>query len=301
MSTWEPDVIRLHDTFNNVAAGRTLSVMGSTSFVGSRYCALYPHEAYPEPSRMVQPLCGDVLFLRSTTDNYAPQRGDLTTDIEVNLLHLMRVLDHVGHMRGRGVFTFVSSWFVSANAGTDPAHPARETDLCDPRGFYSATKLCAEHLVRSYCETFRIPYRVLRLGNVLGVDPRASTQKAALVHMLGQVKRGEDVTVYTGDCYRNVLHVDDICRAIHLCLSRDETLNSVTNIGAPRSERMVDLIEHAKAVTGSKSRITLVAPPRFHQIVQAESFWMDTTKLRSLGFVPDMDAYQAVERTLAAL
>ncbi len=35
--------------------------------------------------------------------------------------------------------------------------------------------------------------------------------------------------------------------------------------------------------------------------MQAESFHMDTAKLRGLGFVPDMDAYQAVERTLAAL
>ncbi len=272
------------------------SVMG-VGFIGSRYCELYPDETVPEQRDCAFPTQSDVLWLRSTTSNYHPVHGDLATDIDTNLTHFARVLPTVD-----GVFNLISSWFVWGSAsGQDATHPARETDPCDPNGWYSITALAREKLLRSYQQTRNRSYRTLRLCNVLGVDPRASRQKAALVHMLGQVKRGEDVTVYTGDCYRNVMHVDDVCRAIHLCLSRDETLNSVTNIGAPRSERMIDLVEHARAVTGSKSRITLVAPPRFHQIVQTESFFMDTTKLRSLGFVPDMDAYQAVERVLAAL
>ncbi len=296
---WEPDVIRLHDVFDNVAGNCTLSVMGSTSFVGSRFCAMYPDEAYPEPSRMVVPLCKDVLMLRSTVSNYGPQHGDLTSDIEINLLHLARVLDHVAHMRSVKTFTFVSSWFCyGAAAGTTPDHPARETDPCDPNGMYSITKLAAEKMVRSLCQTWGIPYRILRLCNVLGNDPCASKQKAAVVDMLAKAKRGEDISVYTGDGYRNWLHVDDVCRAIHTCLSTDATLNSVTNIGAPRSERTYDLIHHAIATTGSKSRVNLVVPPRFHEIVQVESFWMDATKLRALGFTPQWDAYQAVDRVL---
>lgn len=297
MSMWEPDVIRLFDS----AGTRTLSVMGSTGFVGARYCAMYPDEAYPEPSRMVVPLCRDVLMLRSTVDNYAPQRGDLTIDIEVNLLHLMRVLDHVAHMQSVKTFTFISSWFCYGfAAGTDAAHPARETDPCDPNGTYSITKLAAEKMVRSLCQTWGVPYRILRLCNVIGNDPRASKTKNALGMMLAKVKRGEDVEVYTGDNHRSILHVDDVCRAIHTCLHTDATLNGITNIGGP-SVRIIDLIYHAIRVTGSKSRVTLVAPPRFHTIVQVPDFWMDTTKLRGLGFVPDMTAYEAVERVLSRL
>ncbi len=271
-----------------------VSVMG-VGFIGGRYCDLYSH-ACPELRETVTPRYDDVLFLRSTTDNYAPTRGDFHTDIDTNLTHLMKVLPVT-----RGVFNHVSSWFVwGSAAGTDAAHPARESDPCDPNGFYSISKLASEKLIRSYCEMAGKQYRILRLCNVIGNDPRAGKQKNALEMMLAKVKRGEDVDLYTGDCYRNVLHVDDVCRAIRLCLDK-APLNEIVNIGAPQSVRMYDLINHAIARTGSKSRINLVAPPRFHQIVQVPDFWMDTTKLRGLGFVPDMDAYQAVDRVLGGM
>lgn len=291
---WEPDVIRLFED----PKGRTLSVMGSTGFIGSRYCAMYPEQAYPEPSRMVQPLCKNVLYLRSTVDNYGPMRGDLRTDIEVNLLHLATVLDHVGHMRARGTFTFVSSWFVwGTGAGSQPWCPAHETDPCDPNGWYAITKLAAEKLVRSYCQTFDIPYRILRLSNVIGNDPRAGKQKAALVHMLGKVVRSEEIEVYEGDGYRDVLYVEDTCRAIRLVTEKGSP-NTVYNVGRGESHRMVDLIEYAIKRVGSRSVIKRVPVPAFHRIVQTESFHLDTNRLQRLGFTPQMTIWESVDRVL---
>lgn len=274
----------------------SLSLFGGTGFILGRYAQLYPDGVYVEPRGATTPAREDCLYGVSTTSNYAARYGDVQIDIDTNLKHLMKVLPNV-----RGTFTFLSSWFVwGPAAGQDAAHPARESDLCDPRGFYGATKLAAEHLIRSYCETHGKAYRILRLCNVIGNDPRANSQKAALEWMLAKVKRGEDVDVYDGDGYRAVAHVDDVVRAIHLCLDK-APLNEVTNVGPVRSERTVDLIAHACAVVGSKSRINIVATPRFHRVVQTDSFHMSTTKLRGLGFVPDMDAYQAVERVLANL
>lgn len=278
-----------------------LSIMG-VGFVGQRYCDLYPTEVSPELRSTITPTQDDVLWLRSTVDNYAPTRGDLKTDIATNLTHTMEVLPNV-----RGVFNAVSSWFVyGANSGHDRVLPAREGDRCDPRGFYSITKLAMEQMVASYCDTAAAglvsgpsAYRILRLCNVIGNDPGAGKTKNALVHMIDQVVRGEEITLYSGDCYRAVMHVSDVCRALNLCLSTPATLNSITNIGPTSSTRMYDLIQHAIAVTGSKSKVTLIAPPRFHQIVQVPDFHMDTTKLHALGFVPEMDAYQAVERVIA--
>ncbi len=270
-----------------------LSLFGA-GFVGGRYAQLYPNDTCVETRNELTSHRDDILWTIGTTTNYLAKEGDLTTDIESNLTHTLRVLPNV-----RGTFNLCSTWFVYGDSsGLDGG--SHESDPCDPNGFYSITALAREKLLRCYCQTHNKTYRILRLCNVLGLDPRASKQKAALIHLLAKVKRGEDVEVYTGDQYRNWLHVDDVCRAIRLCLE-EAPLNSVTNIGAPRSERTIDLIQWAINVTGSKSRITLVAPPRFHTIVQTPDFHMDTTKLRGLGFVPDMDAYQAVERVLAQL
>jgi nucleoside-diphosphate-sugar epimerase len=160
--------------------------------------------------------------------------------------------------------------------------------------------MAREKLLRSYCQTVNRPYRILRLCNVIGNDPRANKRKAALEWMMAQVKRGEDVTVYAGDNYRNFLHVDDVCRAINLCLTK-APFNTIIHIGAPRSDRVIDLLRHVKTQTKSASRIDIVPSPRFHQIVQVPDFFFDTTRLRQLGFVPEMDAYQAVDRVVANL
>lgn len=265
-------------------------------FVGGRYASLYPDNLVIEPrTPRHEDLYDDALWLIGTTSNYAPLAGDLQTDIDTNLKLPMRTIPRV-----KGTFNLVSSWFVCAEAGMRTEHPAREDDPCDPNGFYSVTALAREKLVRSYRQTINRPYRILRLCNVIGNDPRAGKQKNALEMMLGKVKRGQDVEVYTGDNYRAVMHVDDVCRAIHLCLE-SAPLNEIVHIGPPRSVRIIDLVNHAIAVTKSPSRVTLVPPPRFHQIVQVPDFHFDTTKLRGLGFVPDMDPYEAVERTLANL
>lgn len=271
-----------------------LSVMG-VGFIGSRYCELYPNETVPEARDCTFPTQRDVLWLRSTTDNYGPIHGDLHTDINTNLNHVMDVLPTVN-----GVFNLISTWFCCSPSGQTPDAPAREDCVCDPNGFYSITALAREKLVRSYQQSTNRPYRILRLCNVIGNDPRAGKQKNALEMMLGKIKKGEDIEVYDGDNWRNILHVNDVCRAIHCVLEKGD-LNTIYNIGSPQSVRIYDLVQHALYVTGSKSRVTLVPVPRFHKIVQVSDFWMSTDKLRALGFVPDMDPYEAVERVLANL
>jgi len=281
-----------------------VSVLGM-GFIGSRYCQLYPHEVTPEARDCVAPTEADVLHLRSTISNYnVLNPATLKLDTETNIMHLLDVLPN-----GRGTFTWTGTWFVwgKSGAGATAATAAREGDPCLPTGLYSASKLHAEHIIRSYVETAQAGlvsgprnYRILRLCNVIGNDPRAGKQKNALEMMLRRVVRGEEVEIYDGEAYRNILHVDDVARAIHLCLTQGPN-DTIINIGNTSSTRMFDLIQHAKHVTGSKSRVTLVKPPRFHEIVQTESFHMDVTKLRGLGFVPQMDAYEAVERVIAGM
>jgi len=279
---------------------KPISLLGA-GFIGSHYAAAFPAVCV-EPRDCVVPSCPDVLFTRSTVDNYWPLKGDLQRDIDTNLRHLMEVLPNV-----TGSFTFLSSWFVCANAGTSPDHPARESDCCRPTGFYSITKLAAEHLIQSYCATAATglvkgpaSYRILRLCNVIGNDPRAGKQKNALEHMLGKVVRGEAVQVYEGDNFRDYLHVDDVCRAIALCIEA-APLNAIVHIGRGESSRVQDLIGYAIRRTGSASRIERVPVPAFHQIVQVPDFWLDTTRLRQLGFAPRYTVWESIDKIVSGL
>jgi len=281
----------------------TVSVMG-VGFVGGAYCRLYPNETHPEPRDALKPRYDDVIFTRSTVSNYNVLKPEtLKLDVETNLSHLLDVLPNV-----KGSFSFVSSWFVfGRGVGQTYCYSAHEDDRCSPTGLYSITKRAAEEVVQSYCATVAAglvqgpsSYRILRLCNVIGNDPRAGKQKNALEYMLKRVANGEDVNVYEGDNYRNFLHIDDVCRGIRLCATEGKP-NTIYNIGAPQSVRMIDLIEHAKWKVGSDSIINVVPAPAFHKIVQTQDFWLDTARISGLGFVPEMDAFQAVDRVLANL
>lgn len=286
-----------------------LSVMG-VGFVGSAYCRLYPDETFPELRASLVSREEDVLFTRSTVSNYNVLKPEtLKLDVQTNLEHFLDVLPNV-----RGTFNHISSWFVYGRAPGEvcnwaaPAMWRDEYDECWPTGFYSITKRASEQLLQSYCATVQAglvkgpsSYRILRLCNVMGNDLKAGKQKNALEYLLQKVVCGEDVSVYEGDNYRNHMHVNDVCRAIHLVLEKPQTLNSITNIGAPESVKLIDLITHAINVTGSKSKIVHVPVPAFHKIVQVPDFWMNTNRLQSLGFKPEMDAFQAVDKVLEGI
>ena len=254
------------------------SVFGATGYVGSTFCSMYDNEVVRQGRENRVPRTNDILYLISTTDNYNVH-SNITLDVETNLKVLCEVLEHC--KREDIVFNFVSSWFVYGKTEL----PATEESPCNPTGFYSITKKAAEDLIISFCKTFKVDYRILRLCNVLGSgDGKVSAKKNALTYMVDCLKKDEDVFLYDeGTPVRDVMHVTDVCRAIDL-VCREGKLNEIYNIGSGQPTCVGDIISSARTYLNSSSEIKSKPAPEFHQIVQTKDFWMDTTKLCDLGF-----------------
>jgi nucleoside-diphosphate-sugar epimerase len=282
---------------------KKISVMG-VGFVGGRYCNVYPDKAYPEERSQITPKYKDVLYTRSTVSNYNVLNANTRKlDIETNLSHLMDVIPNV-----HGEFNFVSSWFCygfSSNLSQDTL--LKEASECNPNGFYSITKRAAEQLIQSYQATAEAglvtgpsSYRILRLCNIIGNDPKANKQKNALEYIILKILNNEEIQIYKGTNFRNYLHVDDACAAINLCIEKGEK-NSIYNIGSNYSTKLIDIVEYVIQKTNSNSSIKIIEAPAFHKIVQVENFWMDTEKIKSLGFSPRYTIYSAIDKILDGL
>ena len=271
-----------------------ISVFGATGFVGSRFRALYPEEVHAEARDAEDPACDDVLYLISTTHNYHVSEN-LELDIQTNLTHLMRVLERC---RTRDVtFNFVSSWFVY---GEQAELPVAESAVCRPDGFYAITKKCAEDLLASFCRTFGKRYRILRLSNVYGPGDRVSARKNGLQFMIQRLVRDEPVELFGGgEATRDYLYVDDVCRALKLCLDR-APLGEVLNVGSGAPLAVGELVEYCRAQVGSKNRVERVETPAFRRQVQARDFWLDVTRLERLGFAPSVDFRSGLDRVMDA-
>lgn len=266
------------------------SVFGA-GFVLGKYADMFPEEVeIMTRDQIVAPVGSNILYGISTIHNYHPKEGDPFIDIETNLVHFMKVLD--SNINPDVVFNLVSSWFVY---GTNPKVPARENAYCNPTGFYSITARAREQLLISYCETFGLKYRILRLGNVIGVgDKKVSAKKNALQWMIKELVEGKEVKIYKGTSIRDYIDVRDCARAIHLVLDKGE-LNQIYNIANGQGLNVGDLVEHAWKANGYRGIIGEMDVPAFHRQVQTPAIYMDISKINALGYSQQHDIKNTVK------
>lgn len=270
-----------------------IDVFGSTGFIGSRFCQLYPDDVLWHARDNYEPMADDVLYLISTVDNYNVFENAFL-DVDTNLIVLLKVLENCKNKNL--TFNFVSSWFVY---GKTDELPATESSYCNPKGFYSITKRCAEQLLVSYCETFDIRYRILRLANVYGeTDASVSPRKNALQHLMKEIIAGRDVKLYDGGKnIRDFIYVDDACRAIKLCLEKAD-VNDIINIGSGKPYQFLDLMQYTKDKVDSQSQFIDIKASAFHNVVQVKNMYLDTTKLKKLGFKQKFSIHQGLDRVI---
>jgi nucleoside-diphosphate-sugar epimerase len=262
-----------------------ISVFGGTGFVGSEFCKQYADEVIVMDRDATIPASNKVLYLISTVDNYNVLT-DPFIDINTNLIHLMKVLDNC---KDNDIeFTFISSWFVYG----DTELPARENSTCNPKGFYSITKYAAEQLLESYCKTFNIKYKIIRLGNVVGkTDDKVSKKKNALQYLISELSQNNPIKLYyDGYFYRDFIHVSDVANGIKFIMENGHN-QEVYNLASGKPVEFKDVIDIAIDLLDSTSEVGTMDATDFHKIVQVKSMYLDTRKVRNLGWTPKMNIY----------
>lgn len=271
-----------------------IAAYGGSGFVGSNFIAKYPEESFAVPRDCNYADCDQVVYFISTNNNYNIF-DNTKTDIKTNIEKLIDVLDEHRSRNFCGVFNFISSWFVY---GMQENMPVKEDACCKPTGFYSITKYAAEMLLRSYCDTFGMKYRILRLCNIVGNDKGISAKKNAIQHMFRLIINNENVKVYDeGMPIRDIMHVDDACRAIRICVEKGD-INDIYNISNSDARPIIDYISTAKNIACSSSKIEFIHAPEFHKKVQAKDMWLDNNKIINIGYIPEINSLQACERVV---
>lgn len=275
-----------------------ISVYGAYGFVGSNFCNKFSKECSIISKESNTPKTENILYFISTIDNYNIH-SDPYLDINTNLIKLISVLEECKKFKLHDknvVFNFISSWFVY---GKIDKVPASEEMHCNPTGFYSITKYAAEKMLISYCETFGINYRILRLTNIIGRgDKKASKKKNAIQYMIQCLQKNNPITIYDdGSNIRDLMDVDDCCDAIKICLD-NAPLNDIINISNNEPLSIGKVLEYAKTKLKSHSEIEYISAPEFHQIVQIKNMWLTNDKLLSYGYLPKTTVFQAVDKIL---
>ena len=169
---------------------------------------------------------------------------------------------------------------------------SREIDELKPRNPYSASKAGADRLAYSYWATYDLPVIVTRASNNYG--PYQFPEKVIPLFVTNAI---DDIPVPLYGDGRNVrdwLHVLDHCRAIDLLIDTASN-GEVYNIGGGNDVMNVDLTHQILDGLGKpRSLITPVPDRPGHD----RRYCVDTTKLRSLGWSPQVPFGDGLRETI---
>jgi dTDP-glucose 4,6-dehydratase len=169
---------------------------------------------------------------------------------------------------------------------------SRETDELKPRNPYAASKAGADRLAYSYWATYGLPVIITRASNNYG--PYQFPEKVIPLFVTNAI---DDIPVPLygdGKNVRDWLHVDDHCRGVDLVIDRAAD-GEVYNIGGGNDITNVELTHKILSSLGKpRSLIKPVADRQGHD----RRYCLDTEKLRSLGWSPQVPFEQGLESTV---
>jgi len=175
-----------------------------------------------------------------------------------NTRNLLSAMEEVGVTK----FVFSSS---AAVYGIPEKVPIAEDAPTKPINPYGQTKLDVERMCHFQSETGKLRYATLRYFNTcgagadgtLGEDHRPESHLIPLTIQAAMGKSSEikiygtDYPTADGTCIRDYIHIDDLCRAHLLALTKlDDQAELVCNLGNGKGYSVRQVIETVKKLSG---------------------------------------------------
>jgi UDP-glucose 4-epimerase len=216
-------------------------------------------------------------------------------DLEQNTIATFNVLEA---MRANNIrrIAFSSTGSVYGEATTIPtpenaAFPV-QTSL------YGASKLAGEGLIAAYCEGFGFQAHIFRFVSILG----DRYTHGHVFDFVGRLSRDPSCLVVLGDGHqrKSYLDVDDCVEAmLHAIEHADEKVN-IFNLGTDEYCMVNDSIRWICQTLGVTPRLEYTGGDR-GWIGDNPFIYLDTSRIRSLGWKPKLSIEEGVKRTVRYL
>jgi len=140
--------------------------------------------------------------------------------------------------------------------GNQEVHPSSEKSLPNPAEIYACSKLAGEYVVLGYHHLYNLKYNILRFATVYGPEMRPAL---AVWIFLDQAMRRVPFTVQgDGKQTRTLTYVDDLIDGCIASMDEKCTNGEIINLSTEEEISVLDVINLAKELTGSKAEITFI-------------------------------------------
>lgn len=242
----------------------------------------------------------DFLFNLAGQTSHLDSMRSPFPDLEINCRSQLSILEACRRHNAGVKVIFASTRQIYGRPQrlpVDEEHPIAPVDV------NGINKTAGEwyHLV--YGETYGLRVSVLRLTNTYGPHMRVKdARQTFLGHWLRLLVTGGELEIFgDGAQRRDFNYVDDAVAAFLLAAARDEANGRVYNLGAREHLSLLELAELLVDVNGGGGFRTVPFPEE-RKAIDIGDFYADFGRIeRELGWAPQVDLRDGLERTLAFL
>jgi len=181
--------------------------------------------------------------------------------------------------------------------GTAQYVPIDEQHPLQPQSPYSASKIGADALAMSFCNSFGLPVSIARPFNTYG--PRQSA-RAVIPTIISQIATGE-TEIKLGDVSptRDFNYVEDTCRGLLLVSECEKAIGETINIGSNYEISIEDTVNKIISIMGRKVKVVTDEQRLRPEKSEVNRLWCNNRKLHSLtGFIPEINLDEGLRRTI---
>ncbi len=249
-----------------------------------------------EPDRLPETLRGAdlVVHLAANADvrfgTHHPRR-----DLEQNTLATFHVLEG---MRAAGVrrIAFASTGSIYGEPDVFPT--PEDAPFPVQTSLYGASKLAGEGLIQAYCEGFGFQGWIFRFVSILGEH----YSHGHVFDFYRKLLANPDELEVLGDGHqkKSYLYVGDCVEAMLTAIARAQGRVNIFNLGTDEYCEVNDSVAWICEALGLRPRLRYTGGPR-GWIGDSPFIFLDTRRIRALGWSPRLTIRESVIRTLCYL
>ncbi|CAF4188363.1 unnamed protein product [Rotaria sp. Silwood2] len=219
--------------------------------------------------------------------------GNSITFTQSNVSGTHSVLE-ASRLYGR-IVKFIHISTDEVNSETAPGS-YQETGLLNPMNPYAATVAAAEFLVKSYGDSFKLSYCIVRLCNVYG--PRQHIEKLIPI-FINNLSNGQTLKIHgDGKQTRNYIYVDDVVNAIEIIFHQGKT-KMVYNIGTEYQLSILDIAKSLiKKIQPNKNPEDIIIYDKPRSFTDKRYSSITNSAVKSLGWKPKVSFDEGLDKTI---
>lgn len=228
----------------------------------------------------------DVVVALAARINVDESIGSPTDVTVVNVLGTQHILDAAVRHGARVIYGSSCEAYGSAMP-----QPVTEESGLMPHSPYGASKAGADRMCYAYHKTYGLDVTILRPCNIYGERQKDGVGGALIAILTKRALEGKPLMIFgEGHQSREYMNVDDLVTAYDLVLNRSDLAGATLNVGTGET---ISVKEIAEFIAEKMSGKIEYGPARPGEI---ETFLLDSTKIRNLGFEPVVKFWDGIDR-----